>query len=89
MEYALGVQVGQTAGDLRGQFHPRGPTQVFVAVYELLQVPTIDVLEENKDTHVKKVEKKKDCDRRNDAWPPNGSKTLCIAIFSSLLLDFL
>lgn len=32
VEYAFGVQVSQTASDLTGQFHPCGPTQVFVAV---------------------------------------------------------
>lgn len=32
VEYAFGVQVGQTTGDLTGKFHPCEPTQVFVAV---------------------------------------------------------
>lgn len=54
VEYAFGVQVGQTAGDLTGQFHPCGPTQVFVAVEKLLQVSTIDVLEKHKERHTYK-----------------------------------
>lgn len=49
VEYAFGVQVSQTAGDLTGQFHPRGPTQVFVTVQKLLQVSAIDVLQKDKE----------------------------------------
>lgn len=45
MEDAFGVQVGHPAGDLGGQLHSHGPTQVFVALQKLLQVPTIDVLD--------------------------------------------
>lgn len=51
VEYAFTVQVSQAAGDLTGQFHPRGPTQVFVAVEKLLQVPTVDVLQKDKERH--------------------------------------
>lgn len=52
MEYAFRVQVGQTAGDITGKFHPGWPAQVFVAVQKLLQVSTIDVLQEEKDTSI-------------------------------------
>lgn len=45
MEDAFGVQVGHPAGDLVGQLHSHGPTQVFVALQKLLQVPTVDVLD--------------------------------------------
>lgn len=45
MEDAFGVQVGYAAGDLIGQLHSHEPTQVFVALQELLQVPTVDVLD--------------------------------------------
>lgn len=48
VKYAFGVQVSHTAGDLTGQFHPCGPTQVFIAVQKLLQVSTIDVLKRHK-----------------------------------------
>lgn len=47
MKDALGVQVGQTHGDVWRQFDPCGPAQVLVAVQQLLQVPAIDVLQEN------------------------------------------
>lgn len=47
MEDAFGVQVGHPAGDLVGQLHSHGPTQVFVALQKLLQVPTIDVLDQD------------------------------------------
>ena len=50
VEYAFTVQVSQAAGDLTGQFHPRGPAQVFVAVEKLLQVPAVDVLQRDKET---------------------------------------
>lgn len=46
MEDAFGVQVGHPAGDLIGQLHSHGPTQVFVALQQLLQVPPIDVLDQ-------------------------------------------
>lgn len=46
MEEAFGVQVGHPAGDLVGQLHSHWPTQVVVALQQLLQVPTIDVLDQ-------------------------------------------
>lgn len=49
MEDAFGVQVGHPAGDVAGQLHSRGPTQVFVALQKLLQVPTIDVLDQEEE----------------------------------------
>lgn len=50
VEDAFRVQVGQAAGDFTGQLHPGRPAKVFVAVQELLQVTTIDVLETERDT---------------------------------------
>lgn len=47
MKDALGVQVGQTHGDVGCQFHPCAPAQVLVAVQQLLQVPAVDVLQGN------------------------------------------
>lgn len=48
MEYAFGVQVSHTAGDLTGQLHSHGPTQVFIALQKLLQVSTVNILKRQK-----------------------------------------
>lgn len=55
VENAFGVQIGQTAGDVTAQLDSGGPTQVFVAVQKLLQVPTIDVLQTQSTYHTKHV----------------------------------
>ncbi|KAF3851819.1 hypothetical protein F7725_005174 [Dissostichus mawsoni] len=45
VEDALAVQVVQPPGDVQGQPHPDGPGQVQVAVQQLLQAASIDVLQ--------------------------------------------
>ena len=49
MEDAFGVQVAQAIGDLTGQLDPGCPTQRLVAVQQLLQVPTVDVLQKGRE----------------------------------------
>lgn len=52
VEDTLGVQVGHPAGDVTGQLHSGGPTQVFVALQKLLQVPSVDVLQREEEEMV-------------------------------------
>lgn len=49
MEDAFGVQVAQAIGDLAGQLDPGCPAQRLVAVQQLLQVPTVDVLQKGRE----------------------------------------
>lgn len=45
MEDAFAVQVLQPASNIEGQTDPDGPRQVEVAVQQLLQIPSVDVLQ--------------------------------------------
>lgn len=45
MEEALAVQVLQPPGDVQGQADAQTPRQVHVTAQQLLQVPTVDVLD--------------------------------------------
>lgn len=47
MEEALAVQVAQATGNIQGQLDADGPGQGGGAVQQLLQVPTVDVLQES------------------------------------------
>lgn len=49
MENAFGVQVAQAIGNLTGQLKPGSPAQRLVAVQQLLQVPTVDVLQKGRE----------------------------------------
>lgn len=50
MEDAFAVQVLQAAGDIQRQTDPYGPRQVEVAVQQLLQIPSVDVLQTRRRT---------------------------------------
>lgn len=51
MKNALGVQVTEAHGDLQGQLDPCGPAQELIAVQQLLQVSTVNVLKKEKIHH--------------------------------------
>lgn len=48
VEDAFAVQVLQPSGNIKRQTHPDAPRQVEVAVQQLLQIPSVDVLQRNK-----------------------------------------
>lgn len=49
MEDAFAVQVLQPAGNIKRQTDPDAPRQVEVAVQQLLQIPTVDVLQTDRE----------------------------------------
>lgn len=50
MEDSFAVQVLQPAGNIKRQTHPDTPRQVEVAVQQLLQIPSVDVLQTDGET---------------------------------------
>lgn len=50
VEDAFAVQVLQPAGDIKRQTDPDAPRQVEVAVQQLLQIPSVDVLQTDGET---------------------------------------
>lgn len=49
VEDALAVQVLQSAGDVERQTDPDTPRQVEVAVQQLLQIPSVDILQKHRE----------------------------------------
>lgn len=49
MEDAFAVQVLQPTGNIKRQTDPDAPRQVEVAVQQLLQIPTVDVLQTDRE----------------------------------------
>lgn len=50
MEDAFAVQVLQPTGNIKRQTDPDAPRQVEVAVQQLLQIPSVDVLQSDGET---------------------------------------